>query len=741
MHARLLALLICATPAAAQETPPPVEPETPVVPIRPLAEPATEEPVQLDEVVVTATKRPQSVRDIPVSIDAYDADEMNERGAQSSQDALAYSPGVSLNRYYSPDFVNVQIRGTTTSTDSSIGGAAVGIFFDDIPLASPSLVGGNPNIDSFDLETIELLKGPQGTLFGGSALAGVLRSVPKAPELMSFSASGFYARMPVADSSDDGKDYGLMLNLPIGETLALRGVGVQRRYPGAVDNLYDGVPDSDHYRSQQTRSLLSWQPSAALSVQGLLHNGKGKVNDIAFTDQPQELTRSSESGNSPSDSVHRISQLKASYAWESFSLTAAVARLGKDSALTIAVDHSIGGQTEANNAMNIILTDAKIRTQELRAVSVAPTSSAWAWLDQWDWLAGFYDYEADQGLTSLIASQVGAPGGLPLPQAPGAETVKIVASALASEQAFYFDLTRPLAEGRWEVSLGGRFFRQQNLFNSVITASGLPTDTQNGTQENHGFNPKLALTWKPSAQIALRASASKGFRFGGVNAVLDGDPDAPPFYDTDELWNYELGLRSDWLDRTLRVDLTAFYIDWTRVQITQRTHTGISQFIDNVGSAISKGAELSTRLRLPFGLSATLAGAYVDSRTHSDFEGANGPIAKDTRLPGTPYLTGSALLGYDQPLGSALFNAGFSASYQGRAFDTLTHQNEIPSYEVYGLNAGLSWPGAWGKPSLNISANNLLDTRAYNGVTTVQGVTDYFPIRPRTVLSQISFSF
>ncbi|MGH8530025.1 MAG: TonB-dependent receptor domain-containing protein [Nevskiales bacterium] len=709
----------------------------------------------LEEIVVTATKREKSSREVPISIDAFNANELNERGAQGAQDALAYSPGVSVNQFYSPNLVNVQIRGTTANTVSVLGGPPTGVFLDDIPLTSPTSVGGNPNIDSFDLASVEVLKGPQGTLFGGSALAGALRSVPSTPELGEFGGHGFYSRTRVNESDDDGSDYGLALNVPIGETLALRGMATRRDYPGTVDNLRDGLPDVDNYRIEQQRVMLRWEPLDALSVQALVHDTSGAINDILFTDNTSRHERSSESGTSPSVFEYRISQLMAEYAFDSFSVIGSAAKVKKDDVLVFQEDRLLPtGQLPGLDAVVVQPFTAEIRANELRLVSSARTQSDWFLFDQWDWLIGLFDYRADQIFSASIQATL-RPGqllapllpvlpGLPLPSLPPIEALLTGATSLAQEQALYFDLTRYLGE-KWELNLGGRLFRQENLGASATSSAGINIGSESATQKAKEFNPKFVVTWHLSEQAALRAAAVKGFRFGGVNLILDQDPNAPLLYDTDELWNYELGLRSEYLERRLLFDVTGFYVDWSRVQIAQRTFTGLSPYIDNVGSAVSKGVELQTRALLSAGFSLTLAGAYIDARTTAAFASQEGSIPAGTRMPGTPRVTASGILGYNRPLPRAVLDSSFTWSYQGEAFNDLAHRVAIPAYDVFGFNLGLSLPAVTGQPRLDLNIANLLDERTFNGavVTTIGGksTTDYLLIRPRAATLRLSLAF
>ena len=718
------------------------DPMLPVLPVLPAQEEPSDEaaspPYAIEEIVVTATRREKSVRDVPLSIDAFSGDALEHAGGQGAQDVLKNSPGVTLASYYSPNNASVMVRGTTTSTTLGPGGSPAGAFFDDIPLSSPTLPGGNPNIDAFDLATVEVLKGPQGTLFGGSALAGALRSTPKLPVLEAWKGSVFVQQSEIAESGGEGKDYGVMLNVPIGSTFALRGLGVQRKYPGAIDNTYDGIKDTDRSKLRSYRGLALWQPIENLTLQALWHDGKADVKDGSYTDTPDGLTRGSESGTSPVDAHYRIGQIKGTYAFEPLSVTVALAKVEKDDLQVNASDHLLGGQLPVQNTFTNSTYGADIDANELRFGSNDRTESDWFALDQWEWTLGFFDYRADQVALSTIDQVTTLPPPL---VAPTLNLIRVDLEALAKERAVYFDVTKFI--DAFELNLGGRFFKQRFSGNAVTAAAGIPIATADGSQKDDGFNPKVALTWHITDEASVRAGATKGFRFGGINFNNDADAAVPPFYTTDELWNYELGFRTDWFDRRLRVDVTGFFIDWKRTQITQQTRTGLTMFIDNIGNAESKGVEAQVRVLLPAGFALSFAGAYTDSRTASDFDGYNGVVEKGQRLPGTPYVTGSATLGYGLEFGPALVDASFTASYQGQSYDDLVHTHEIDPYTTYGFTAGLQLPDMPGAPSLTLNVANLTDERAATGAfgSNALATADYFPLRPRTIALRLGLSF
>lgn len=710
----------------------------------------------IEEVVVTATKRGKSERDIPVSIDAFNGDDLTAKGADGAQSVLLSSPGVSVNQYYSPSFVQIQVRGTTTSNVVTAGATPVGAFLDDIPLANPSLFGANPNIDAFDLASVEVLKGPQGTLFGGSTLAGALRSVPNEADPENFSARLFASQISIENSDTKGNSHGAMLNLPLGAGLAVRGMITSRENPGVVDDVRNGQKDLDYSESEHWRGMLTWALNDRLTIKAMVHEADTEVDDILYTDNPDRLERSTEDGLSPTVSELSAKQLKFEYSADVFSVVAATATLDKVDTSSLAIDRVAVGQQPGIDLYTHQVAQADAETHEVRVLSSELSSSRFAILDRWEWLLGVFAYKSDQKAagTLTVHTLPLLDGGLPLDLA-GLLPVDGISNslalsltalnndtfALAKERAVYFDATRDIGE-TWELNIGGRFFRQEFSGAVLTRVVGITQNDSELDNSTEGFNPKLAVTKHLFDGGSVYASITKGFRFGGVNIIVEPNEEIPPFYDSDELWNYEVGLRTDLFDNRLRFDLTAYYIDWSRIQISQRSEQGLSSFIENGGSAKSQGAEVNIKAILTENIYFTVAGAYTDARTASAFMSELGPISSGSRLPSTPYWTGSSSLEYMTYFGPVNFTAGLSWVYQGESFNDLIQTRDIPAYDLFSLNVALSamqWPGS---PQLGINVANLTNEQTYNNVLSpINGVSDYFPIRPRSISMQLQLEF
>jgi iron complex outermembrane receptor protein len=734
------------TSAAAPTTEPARDP-LPVIHLSDPAAPADARPTDdgtqvLEDIIVTASKRRESIRDIPLSIDAFTASDLETRGATGSQDALLFSPGVSQNAYYSPTLTQVEIRGTTTQTEATNQAAPTGAFLDDVTLGNPSLVGGNPNIDVFDLERVEVLKGPQGTLFGGATLAGALRSIPRSPKPLVFEGSGFVSRTTVSESDNLSTDWGAALNIPLGSAAAVRAMSVTRAFPGAIDNLSSGIPDVNSYSVTQRRAMAYWEPWEGWTLEGMIHTLKSSIRELTHTDNPgNSNTFSNETGFSPSFADYKFTRLGVSKAFDTIEAHLVVARVEKEDIIDVQADR-IAVQTPARELLITRDATADTRTAELRFNSIGHSESEFALLENWNWVAGLYHLESDQGVaadyqstdgsaTSGLGSLLGLPSTLfkPLSADIGARAV---------ENALYSDATRGLGE-HWDLTLGLRLFKQ--LSDGIYTQStnGLQLPSKTSSTTDKGVLPKVALTWHVSDSLSVRGLAVKGFRFAGFNAVILNDGSVPLGYDSDSLWNYEIGLRSDWFGGRLRADVTGFLIDWSKIQIAQTT-AAEEIYTVNAGRARNVGVESALTQKLPFGLTATANAAYIDARISEDFESADGHVPAGTRLPGTPHLTGSAVLmgTYDVPF--ATIAPSVTWTYQGEAVSELLNGIRIPAYSL--LGAGLTLTSRWpGQPALTIGGSNLANTHGYTGAINLDTVTDYIPLQPRMLFVRLSANF
>lgn len=695
-------------------------------------------PLTLDEIVVTARKRSESVRDIPTSIDAFTGERLAELGYTSVEDVLKLSPGVTFESGFTPSSATIIVRGITNDS-RGVGPRTVGRFYGYVPLTNSSIMGVEPDLDIFDMSSVEVLKGPQGTLFGGSALAGAVRYVPNLPEFDRFGGAASMGIGQTADSGDLNHEYALALNVPLGDTFALRFAGSVRDMGGFLDNTNTGEKDINSFRTEQGRVIASWQPTErfGLTAQYLAFRGDlGGFNYVDGTTPTRLRTRLTLDDYEKSNVD--LYGLSASWDIGPASLVYEGNRLEKDRDQYNDVTQFLGlfgtGSTVGQN----FLEATRQTTHELRLVSDEQLAG-------WDYTAGLFHMDSTQ--TRPVILDLSLPGTA-IKQGGGA----IVG---AKEKAFYFDLTRRFGES-FELNVGGRYFDQWtrggnfNDFAHVApTPDGLPDHvsfipnyTTFATLQENGFNPKAALRWFIDDNKTLVASYAKGFRFGGINgATLDPNTPVPFTYGSDEINNYELGLRTTWADNRITADVTAFYIDWNNLQILQRA--GIYAFVDNVGAAEVKGIEGAVNALVGDHWAVMVNASYQDAATAEFFDsGEVGPVQSGTRLPQSPHLTGAAQLRYQKYEGTWWWDGSLTYSYRSSSTNNLVNSIPLKAYGTLDLAVSVQNTTMRTQPRLSLVAKNITDEMAPIFGFTLVNVTDVISMnQPRQLMLRLDLSF
>ncbi|NKF23033.1 TonB-dependent receptor [Solimonas marina] len=741
------------------DTPPPVSIER--------APPAND---QIAEVVVTATKRKKSLRDIPASITEFDGSTLEEQGKQNLTDYLQQAPGVTLTSI-APSFPRISMRGISTDTSGlSPLPSPTGIFIGDVAFSDPYISNVQPDLAAFDLASVDVLKGPQGTLFGGAALAGAIRYVLNDPVYGEWQGRAFtqYDR-PKGGSS--ALSSGVMANLPLyRDSLALRLGYVRRHYPGVID-LTDPTPEKnvDHGSGNQYRAILAWQPIDALEFK-LTHLSQtyGAPNASPITDNPDRRENSHQVLPAPIHNKFQLDSLQIN--WDIIDSVRAVSLSSyttkNASVMADATSALIGqpppGYPAALGAFSTFHDDSKAFAQELRLQSNGSGPL--------DWLIGayFYDYSVrfdiladtilhqtlighDSVLDTLLA------GGSLDPNELYNKSSLLYASSKpkAQERALFFDISDTFWD-TLELEAGARIYSTQvkgGFYGTGLLAlaenRGQDIHYENNEIKENGISPKFTATWHFTHDISVYTQAARGFRFGGLQSVPSTPTNhVPPVYKSDSLWNYEIGLRTAWLRNRLHADLTAFDIEYKNPQLGQTT-TGLPfNYTDNVGGARSKGLEASVLWLTPIpGLMLSLDGALTDSRTTKPFTASNGDeVSPGTQMPGAAKSQYSAELNYFVPIGSFDLGARLNYVYIGKGYSDIVHSVTINDYGT--LNAGITLgSSAWAlQPMLAFNVSNILDKTAVVGggtdISIVQtSVTSYQLNMPRAYSARLSLSF
>lgn len=705
----------------------------------------------LDELVVTARKREEDVRDIPTSIDAFSGGQLESLGYRSVEDILKLSPGVTFESGFSPSSTSIIVRGITNDS-RGVGPRTVGRFYGNVPLTNPSIMGVEPDFDTFDMRTIEVLKGPQGTLFGGSALAGAIRYVPNSPDFDRFHGSASVGVGRTASSSDATREMALMLNAPLSETFALRFAGSLRDNAGWIDDTRSGERDINDFEVRQGRLIAGWQPTDNVYVEAQYLRYDGELGAFNWVEGREASRLRTERLLDDSETAD-VELLGASISWDTGPSTAVFEanRLTKDrdqlNDVTIFAGLLGTGITAGQN----FLESTDQNSYELRLVSNEPSTGG-GLLGGWDYTVGLFYMDSDQTRPVII--------NLNFPdqtiQQGGGATVN------AKEQAVYFDLTRQF-DAPLELNLGGRYFRQRTeggTFEDFSYASGAPgglpdvipfvPNSENFIRlRESGFNPKAALRWFAADNATVIASYTKGYRFGGINgdqaqledAIFDTDVDIPFTYGSDEIHNWELGVRTNWADNRIFADITAFYVDWKNLQILQRA--GVFAFTDNVGGAEVKGVEFGLGALLTDQWSLHVNGSYQDAKITRDFDsGEFGLVPSGTTLPQAPKFTGAVQLRHSMTRGSIDADSALTYSYRSSSKNNLL--NTIPLESFGTLDLAMSVQNhAWAlKPRFSLIGKNLTDEEvALFGFTIGTAANAVSINQPRHVMLKVDMFF
>ena len=703
------------------------------------------------EIVVTAQKRTEALIDVPLSITAVDGGVLERQQASSFQDYLKLVPGLQLTQS-TPGNGRLVMRGVNT------GGVAstVAVYVDETPFGSSSgLVNGAilaGDFDTFDMQRIEVLRGPQGTLYGASSLGGVLKFVTNQPQM-----DGFESRVRVgAETVDDG-EVGYsgvgMVNIPLSESFAFRGTGYYREQGGFVDSIGTAGSDveEDINGSETYGGRLSalYAPSDAFSLRltAILQNISSTASSSVESDA--ETLEALYSALSQSQFVpeftdvdYRLYNGTLDFDLGFATLTSSTSYNEFESPFRADFTTQFSPLLEPffgpNEFLNEQVTKYDKITQELRLAS--PSS------DTFEWLAGVYYTEEKGDIIQHFVAVI--PGSLtPIPGQPVLGDLSLHSEY--EEIAGFVSGTIHFGE-RFDLTLGGRYSENDQFAtqNALGLLAGGEVSYPRATSSEDVFTYSIAPKFELSEHASLYARAATGFRPGGPNVLPPGAPtDVPPTYDSDSLTSYEVGFKVESADRAYSLDIAAFHIDWEDIQLLGVVNDfGINV---NGGDATSDGLEFTAMARVGEGLSLSLNGAYTDAQLEDDTPALSGGLKGDD-LQFTPELSLGLNADYEWSVGAA------STAYVGGSLRYLSdqtgsydleyrlvngRQREVPSYEVFDLQAGVDF----GRYSLELYAKNLTDSEGKTSVgelgSVPNGAIGTGVIRPRTIGLTLGLEF
>jgi outer membrane receptor protein involved in Fe transport len=702
----------------------------------------------LETIVVTAEKKEEKLKDVPMSITALGGGALDKLQYRDFSDYAAMVPGLSLVSSQ-PGLTNLTLRGQNAGGV----GSTVAVYLDESPFGSSSaLLNGSilsGDFDTWDLQRVEVLRGPQGTLYGANSEGGLLKFVTAPPVLGALSGAAEVTGESV-DHGGKGGDVRAVVNLPLGDRAALRVGGFTQDVPGYIQDPTRGKTDLNDGHKYGGRASLLVEPIDSLTIrltatsQQSRYNGTPDVDVNPVTLKPAfgDLTQNRLLDESSS---FQYKNYNATINWDAgpFSImsTTSYSILNSDlitdsSNLQLAPGVTLQALLASAVAPGLgayldNLADLKKFTQEVRISSPSTNFLEWQ-------VGGYFTRETGHLFQHLNAVNVpgGAPSGLP--------TLEFATlDSTYKESAGFANLTAHIVP-QFDVQAGGRYSKNEQTATEGITGLLVPSQAFSTPSAGHVFTYSVAPRWHVDTDNMVYLRWATGYRPGGPNALPPtAPPDVPRQYGADKTSNIELGVKSSLLQGLLSVDAAIFHVDWTNIQLLEQVdNTGIN---GNGGKARSQGFEWTVGYVPLHGLTLQWTGAYTDAKLTTPAPAVHGNTGD--RLPYAPKWSTSLDGEYDWAA-FANFNyfVGATWSYVGnRETDfgsdvTLTTQVSLPSYNTYAARLGLDNT----RYRVTLYGKNLSDSRGITSYVS-QGAPglngEIAVIQPRTIGVTLSAKF
>jgi len=687
---------------------------------------------EMKEIVVTAEKRESTVQKTPISMTAISGADLQAEGVSDFTTVAQQVPGISF-KTSGPGQTEFEMRGLTSTGGES---PTVGFYLDDAVLTPAAMAqNGKTVIDPslFDLNRVEVLRGPQGTLYGAGSMGGTIKLVTNQPDPHKFDMNVEV----VGSGTDSGGGFNhtenVMLNIPlVQDVVALRLVGTDKYIDGWIDrkvlNPFPTEVDNSMVRGdvaaapvaqdfthsnweqlQAGRATVLIQPSDALSItvgymhQSLTQGGPNLIDSPPLTEthyQPFDVAE-------PFEDKFDLSTLTVKYSFDAFQLVSASAywdrQQNQTQDISEAMQDYIGGFFGPSAAFpyssSATVTEGGATFYGLGAASITEDDYTRQFSEELrlastgsgplQWLGGVY--YSSFGATSHVFSFY--------PVATDGFDADFGTTNLADnhrkvdiDQYAAFGEVSYLLPQNFKASLGARYYNYHS--DSVTSVSGVSANgTSNplfGLAQNSGVTPKFDLAYIPDDNTTLYGTVSKGFRPGGPNSPIPVPPcpaAAPTQFGPDTVWNYELGEKLRFLDSRISVNGDVYYEDWSNVQQEVAPGCGF-KFTANAGKAKIYGAELEVGVVLAPGLVLSQNLGYTHATNSTDVPAAG--IVSGERLLDVPEVTANTSVSYKQPLAEGMtLVTRVNNSYIDSIQDITYGRNTLPAYDLVGLRAGV----------------------------------------------------
>jgi iron complex outermembrane recepter protein len=726
------------------------------------------------DIVVTATRRESSIQDVAAGIQVLDGKTIDQLSLDSFEEFVPSIAGIGFTQSGSGT-AQLGLRGVSNVTGGDFGVgdsvSTVGLYFDDVPIQGGVTL---PDIALYDLVQVEVLKGPQGTLFGEGAMGGVIRLIPNKPRLDAFEARG---DATLSSTESGGENYQIrgVINIPIvNDRLGLRLSGTYKRDEGYIDNVATGATNINDNKVWSIRAALRAQLADTVGIDLLYLHDKGRLDGLnnfipqlgdlvieAFENRFNETNRDLFAGTVNIDlgEVARFTSVTSYFDdrrdfAERFPLN-----------LNFLVPLLTGGvavPAPGSRAENLLTTAVqKTFTQEIRLVSSGDGPFRWV-------LGGFYRdrdsvsetatlADAAPSINAALTARLGAGAArflFPASGTPGTITIapflpafERTADEAFKQKAIYGEANYELAD-KLRLTFGVRYYDERVSLSELTTGYGpiaVFTRPRNRQEiKNDGFLFKGGLDYRVNDDVLLYTVASEGFRSGGPNLNASTDPTGSiPFaFGSDSLWNFEGGFKTSWLDRRVTLNGAVYYQDWKDVQSRALVSVPLSPgapptvlgFIGQGADARVIGGEIELKGRpadwLDFG------GALSVNDTEVTRVRPGSTLRVGDTLPRAPKLSGSAYVQVTRPLSGSLSGfARFDFQHVGEQIDS----TGTPPVKIDELNVGRLRLGAYTKRfGVDVFVDNLWDTRPVLGrllnfTSPISQLNPVSSIRPRTI--------
>jgi outer membrane receptor protein involved in Fe transport len=759
-----LALAAAGTATAQQATAPEPEQEQ------------AEAAVVLDQVVVTANKRVENIRDVASAISVIGGERLEMTGATQLTDFASYIPGLQVQSNGAPGRTTASMRGIAPLSS----GSTVGTYIDETPVGSSGIYQAavvlSLDMLPYDIERVEVLRGPQGTLYGAGSMGGLLKYVTRAPDLENteFRIGGGFS--DVKGAGDFGSTFRIGANVPLSEgRFGMRVSYARNDLPGFIDNSLDGSEDIDEGEQTSARIGLLW---SADDIQFQFTALRQTVD----TDNTTQVALDPDTGRPlDGDLVGRqvvgtpfskdIDYFAATLDWDLGAAVFTSATGYSDVQTFLRSDSTVPYGEVANLLLGLPdpgssyfdnRLDLKKFTQEFRLTSSGDGPLQWI-------LGAFYSDEDGDNSQFVALNQLdGSP--LPAPFDDIAGTLAYLEIPTSYKETAVFANVDYAFNDLFTLGAGVRYADNRQRFSQNVTEGILlPLQESPNRSDESVFTWSLTPQFRLAEDTLLYGKVATGYQPGGPNVLLPG---IPPQVDSSMLTSYEIGLKTEFADGTVLLDLAAFRIDWEDIQVI--TSFAGNNGLANGGEATSQGLELSAQFRPTASLQFGFNAAYTDADVAADFPTVfipSGPFVVELntglggdKLPYVPELQWSATVdyyfpvwGYEGHVGGGLrwVDDRVSGTTERQVITdpgpprtvlatTITPPLELDSYSALDLYASVS-SESW---TVRAFARNVTDERAYSSIgslsSALTGATaqlNAVPIQPRTIGLEVDFRF